>query len=300
MARFICPKCKCEVDANATACPNCGVRFARSANESTQAQSQSQATPPAQPATPPAQPEPPKAEATDSKPKANKNNGGFSEEELEKYRKQDDLLNNTNVEKKEKVSEMPSLTLQNQTDKKAENTAEKSKKPLIIGLCVVAAIILIVVICMVSSCNNIRSENANSSSTSSTDTSSTASSDNKNSSAEEKSSKPAKTKKTVVYTTMPEEWKGETMYAYLYITSEGEDTKENAAFPGVEMKKGDDGKYSYEIPDGFEKALVIFSTGNGVGEQFPYYNTDGYKIENGKTYSFEEYKKEYEAANPKE
>lgn len=299
MARFICPKCKGEVDANATACPNCGVRFARSANESTQAQAQ--ATPPAQPTPPPAQqPETQKAEATSSEPKANKNNGGFSEEELEKYRKQDDLLSNTNVEKKEKASEMPSLTLQNQADTKAENTAEKSKKPLIIGLCVVAAIILIVVICMVSSCNNIRSEDANGSNTSGSNTSSNASSDNKNSPAAGKSSKPAKTQKTVVYTTMPEEWKGETMYAYLYIASEGEETKENAAFPGVEMTKSDDGKYSYEIPDGFENALVIFSTGNGVGEQFPYYNTDGYKIENGKTYSFEEYKKEYEAANPKE
>ena len=87
---------------------------------------------------------------------------------------------------------------------------------------------------------------------------------------------------TIVYFEPPSSWKTP-VYAYVYDESTSQ-TKKNANWPGVEMTKGSDGKYSYRFTEPWDQALVIFTDGSN---QFPKAMEPGCDVVGGKTYTVE-------------
>ena len=83
-----------------------------------------------------------------------------------------------------------------------------------------------------------------------------------------------------VYFEKPEGW-GDTVNAYVYNIA---DEDENRIWPGEEMKKEDDGKYSYTFARDFDKPLIIFNDGED-SNQYPL--DKGFKVEADKTYTAE-------------
>lgn len=67
-------------------------------------------------------------------------------------------------------------------------------------------------------------------------------------------------KGTVVYFTKPDSWK-DTVYAYVYDETSSSQVKNNAEWPGVEMKSEGDGKYSYTFDEDWSAPLIIFTDG---------------------------------------
>ncbi len=85
---------------------------------------------------------------------------------------------------------------------------------------------------------------------------------------------------TTIYFEKPASWK-DTVYAYVYDES-GSSVKNNAAWPGVEMAKGADGKYSYVLEGEWQTALVIFNDGSN---QYPKTMEPGCEVIDGQTYT---------------
>ena len=86
---------------------------------------------------------------------------------------------------------------------------------------------------------------------------------------------------TKVYFEKPADWSDE-LYAYVYNLEDDE----NDMWPGEEMKKESDGRYSYTFPDDWESPLIIFNDGGGSdGYQYP--ASKGFEVEKDKTYSVE-------------
>ncbi len=85
-----------------------------------------------------------------------------------------------------------------------------------------------------------------------------------------------------VYFEKPEEWADE-LYAYVY-DSEG---YENYSWPGVEMTKESDGKYSYTFEEDWKCPLIIFNDGDFT-DSFQYPEGQGLEAEEDKTYKIEE------------
>lgn len=77
----------------------------------------------------------------------------------------------------------------------------------------------------------------------------------------------------------PASWK-DTVYAYVYDES-GTTVKNNAAWPGVAMQKGEDGIYTYTLEGEWQTALVIFSDGTN---QYPKTMEPGREVADGETY----------------
>ncbi|MGN0536852.1 MAG: starch-binding protein [Acutalibacteraceae bacterium] len=85
---------------------------------------------------------------------------------------------------------------------------------------------------------------------------------------------------TTIYFEKPSTWKDK-VYAYVYDES-GSTVKNNAAWPGVEMTKDADGKYSYVLEGEWQTALVIFSDGTN---QYPKTMEPGCEVADGQTYT---------------
>lgn len=80
---------------------------------------------------------------------------------------------------------------------------------------------------------------------------------------------------TKVYFEKPSDW-ADKLYAYVYDA----DVNENDTWPGVEMKKESDGKYSYTLDKEWDSPLIIFNDNNS---QYPQGN--GLKLEPDKVYT---------------
>ncbi len=78
-----------------------------------------------------------------------------------------------------------------------------------------------------------------------------------------------------VYFEKPADW-ADKLYAYVY----DPDANENDSWPGVEMKKESDGKYSYTLDKEWNSPLIIFNDDNS---QYPQGN--GLKLEPDKVYT---------------
>lgn len=90
-------------------------------------------------------------------------------------------------------------------------------------------------------------------------------------------------KGTTVYFEKPDsdDWADE-IYAYVY----DDDINENDAWPGVEMKKESDGKYSYTFTKDWKTPYIIFNDGGGSdGVQYP--SGQGLIVEPNKVYTAE-------------
>ena len=84
---------------------------------------------------------------------------------------------------------------------------------------------------------------------------------------------------TKVYFEKPDGWKDK-LYAYVYNVS----GTENSTWPGDEMKKEADGKYSYTFTKDWDSPLIIFADGGADGsKQYP--ADKGFKVEPDKTYT---------------
>ena len=74
---------------------------------------------------------------------------------------------------------------------------------------------------------------------------------------------------TKVYFEKPDDW-ADNIYAYVYDETSSSSVKENSAWPGISMKKEDNGLYSYPFDEEWGAALIIFTDGtnqsNGVLE----------------------------------
>ena len=74
---------------------------------------------------------------------------------------------------------------------------------------------------------------------------------------------------TKVYFEKPDDW-ADNIYAYVYDETSSSSVKENNAWPGIAMKKEDNGLYSYTFDEEWGSALIIFTDGtnqsNGVLE----------------------------------
>ena len=86
-------------------------------------------------------------------------------------------------------------------------------------------------------------------------------------------------KGTKVYFEKPADWKDK-LFAYVYDVS----GTENSTWPGDEMKKEADGKYSYTFPKDWDSPLIIFADGSD-SKQYP--ADKGFKVEPDKTYTAE-------------
>lgn len=74
-------------------------------------------------------------------------------------------------------------------------------------------------------------------------------------------------------------------YAYIY----NADDDENSVWPGDQMTKESDGKYSYTLEDDFRSPLVIFNDGQEEnGMQYPEAGAKGFKAEKDKTYQIKQ------------
>lgn len=85
---------------------------------------------------------------------------------------------------------------------------------------------------------------------------------------------------STIYFEKPSSW-GDTIYAYVYDES-GSTVKTNATWPGVEMTKTSDGKYTYVLEGEWQTALVIFSDGSN---QYPAAMEPGCEVFDGQTYT---------------
>lgn len=85
---------------------------------------------------------------------------------------------------------------------------------------------------------------------------------------------------TTIYFEKPSSWKDK-IYAYVYDES-GSTVKDNAEWPGVEMVKDADGKYSYVLEGEWQTALVIFNDGTN---QYPKALEPGCEVIDGQTYT---------------
>lgn len=86
---------------------------------------------------------------------------------------------------------------------------------------------------------------------------------------------------TKVYFEKPEEW-GDEIYAYVY----DDYGFENYPWPGEEMKKEKDGKYSYTFETGFGTPYIIFNDGD-FSDSVQYPEGQGLFVEPDKTYTVE-------------
>ncbi len=84
-----------------------------------------------------------------------------------------------------------------------------------------------------------------------------------------------------IYFEKPDGW-GDKVYVYVYDETV-KPVATNAEWPGKEMSKGSDGKYSYTLEQDWNSGLVIFSDGNG--NQYPASLEPGDGLEEGKTYT---------------
>ena len=86
-----------------------------------------------------------------------------------------------------------------------------------------------------------------------------------------------------VYFEKPKDW-ADDIYAYVYNT----DDDYNRDWPGDQMKKESDGKYSYTFKTDWENPLIIFNDGDAAdSEQYPGRNQKGLKVEAKKVYKAE-------------
>ena len=86
---------------------------------------------------------------------------------------------------------------------------------------------------------------------------------------------------TKVYFEKPDSW-GDQIFAYVY----NDELYENVTWPGIEMKKESDGKYSYTFTEDWETPYIIFNDGDEDGSQ-QYPADKGLIVEDGKTYTIE-------------
>lgn len=86
---------------------------------------------------------------------------------------------------------------------------------------------------------------------------------------------------TKVYFEKPESW-DEQLFAYVY----NDEIYENDSWPGVEMTKENDGKYSYTLTEDWETPYIIFNDGDSPDSQ-QYPANEGLVVEDGKTYTVE-------------
>ncbi len=87
----------------------------------------------------------------------------------------------------------------------------------------------------------------------------------------------------VVYFEKPKDW-ADDIYAYVYNT----DDDYNRDWPGDQMKKESDGKYSYTFKTDWDNPLIIFNDGDAQdSEQYPGRNQKGLKVEAKKVYKVE-------------
>lgn len=86
---------------------------------------------------------------------------------------------------------------------------------------------------------------------------------------------------TKVYFEKPDSW-GDQIFAYVY----NDELYENETWPGIEMTKESDGKYSYTFTEDWETPYIIFNDGDFAdSQQYPADN--GLIVEDGKTYTIE-------------
>lgn len=86
---------------------------------------------------------------------------------------------------------------------------------------------------------------------------------------------------TKVYFEKPDSW-GDQIFAYVY----NDELYENETWPGIEMAKESDGKYSYTFTEDWETPYIIFNDGDFAdSQQYPADN--GLTVEDGKTYTIE-------------
>ena len=86
---------------------------------------------------------------------------------------------------------------------------------------------------------------------------------------------------TKVYFEKPDSW-GDQIFAYVY----NDELYENETWPGIEMTKESDGKYSYTFTEDWETPYIIFNDGDFAdSQQYPADN--GLTVEDGKTYTTE-------------
>ena len=70
------------------------------------------------------------------------------------------------------------------------------------------------------------------------------------------------------------------IYAYVY----DDDINENDSWPGIEMEKESDGKYSYTFVNDWNNPYIIFNDGGATdGVQYP--EGQGLKVEPDKVYT---------------
>lgn len=86
-------------------------------------------------------------------------------------------------------------------------------------------------------------------------------------------------KGTKVYFEKPAEWK-DALYAYVYDV----DANENGGWPGMEMTKESDGKYSYTFDKDWNSPLIIFNDG-AMDDSVQFPADKGLKVEPDKTYT---------------
>ena len=84
---------------------------------------------------------------------------------------------------------------------------------------------------------------------------------------------------TKVYFEKPDSW-GDQIFAYVY----NDELYENETWPGIEMTKESDGKYSYTFTEDWETPYIIFNDGDEDGSQ-QYPADKGLIVEDGKTYT---------------
>ena len=84
-----------------------------------------------------------------------------------------------------------------------------------------------------------------------------------------------------VYFEKPDDWEDK-IYAYVYDRAENE----NAVWPGKEMTKEDDGRYSYRMTRKWKSPLIIFNDG-AYTDSVQYPEGKGLKVEADKTYTVE-------------
>lgn len=86
---------------------------------------------------------------------------------------------------------------------------------------------------------------------------------------------------TKVYFEKPDSWDDQ-IFAYVY----NDELYENETWPGIEMTKESDGKYSYTFTEDWETPYIIFNDGDEDGSQ-QYPADKGLIVEDGKTYTIE-------------
>ena len=88
-------------------------------------------------------------------------------------------------------------------------------------------------------------------------------------------------KGTKIYFEKPDDWDDE-IYVYVY----DDDINENDIWPGVEMKKESDGKYSYTLDKDWDTPYIIFNDGD-ASDSVQYPEGQGLEVVPDKTYKVE-------------